>query len=255
MTLADLTHLTHPASAPEQPAWDEYRTLIETAIDGDPRSLQTRIGPSEVGNPCDRCLIHKLAGTPEINTDAAWLPFIGTATHAALADFFMAANGDRARFLVEATVSVGTIGGVDITGHADLFDLVRRRVNDWKIVGKTTLDKVRRHGPSAVYRIQAHLYGRGFTRRGLPVDTVGIHFLPRNSTSLHDAIVWEEPYDEQVALDALHRADMLAAGIAVVGAEAVLASAPTHLGTEFSCRRYPDASQAPATADGFLGLG
>lgn len=253
MSLASLAHLAQPHR--DADAWAEYRATIEAAIDAQPRSQQVRIGPSEIGTPCDRCLVHKLAGTPEIDTDAPWLPFIGTATHAHLEDIFMAANGEKVRYLLEATVSVGTIGGVDITGHADLFDLELHRVGDWKIVGKTTLDRTRRHGPSATYRTQAHLYGRGFVRRGLPVKTVSIFFLPRNAPSLRDALVWEEPYDEQVALDSLARADMFAAGISALGADAVLASMPEHTGDEFSCRRYPDSPvSAGVTADAFLGV-
>jgi hypothetical protein len=137
-----------------------------------------------------------------------------------------------------------------------VFDLDLHRVNDWKIVGKTTLDAARRHGPTPVYRRQAHLYGRGFTRRGLPVQTVSICYLPRNAPDLSHALVWEEPYDESVALEALTRADMLAAAINALGADQVLAAAGPHTGSEFSCKRYPDSpAPAGATPDAFLGIG
>lgn len=247
MTLADLSHLAREPR--DADAWSEYRPLIERAIDSSERSLQTRIGPSELGNPCDRCLIHKLAGTPE-HPSVAWLPFIGTATHAALADIFMHANAEleRVRFLVEATVSVGTVGGVDITGHLDLFDIDLGELTDWKVVGKTTLDKVRRTlHPGEAYRTQQHCYGLGLKRRGLRVRKVRVAFLPRNELSLRGAHIWEEPYDESVALRAIARADMFATAIAVLGVDNVLASAPPHLGSEFSCNRYPD-TQALARA-------
>jgi len=237
--------------------WTQVRSIIETALVNQPRSQQVRIGPSEIGTSCDRCLIHKLAGTIATETGVPWLPFVGTAVHAALENIFAQANaGIPVRWLIETTISVGSIGGVDITGHADLFDLHTGTVMDWKIVGKTTLDKARRHGPSQTYRVQGHLYGRGFTRRDLQVHTVRILFLPRNAMSLADAVIWEEPYDEQIALAALGRADMFAAAIAAMGADAVLAMAGEHTGDEFACRTYDDfPAVAGITADAFLGIG
>ncbi len=255
MSLASLAALQTNVIPSED--WALVRSIIETALLNQPRSQQVRIGPSEIGTPCDRCLIHKLAGTIATEAGVPWLPFVGTAVHAALEDIFTQANaGCPVRWLTETTVSVGSVGGIDITGHADLFDLHTGTVMDWKVVGKTTLDKVRRHGPSQTYRAQGHLYGRGFTRRGLQVQTVRILFLPRNAISLTDAVIWEEPYDEQIALAALGRADMFAAAIAAMGADAVLAMAGEHTGGEFACKTYDDfPAVAGITADAFLGVG
>lgn len=244
-----LAHLERSTPAYDEHAtWRDYRDVIETAIKGQPRSLQKRIGPSEIGNPCDRCLAHKLAGTPEIEQHAPWLPFVGTAVHSELENVFTQANAgrDRVRFLVEATVSVGQIGGVDITGHADLFDLETGEVTDWKIVGATTLKKAR-GGPSLTYRRQAHLYGRGFTRRGLAVNRVRIAYLPRNSVHLGDAVIWSEPYDEQIAVDALARANGIAMVIDALGPDAALAATAPHTHEEFSCSKFPDGNQSPAS--------
>lgn len=235
---------------PPQPrnTWAEYRTVIEAAITHTPRSLQTRIGPSELGTPCDRCLIHKLAGTPEHEHLVPWLPWVGTAVHALLEETFAEANKawPAIRWLVESTVSVGSVGGVDITGHADLFDLHTGEVTDWKIVGATTLRNVKGNGPTLTYRRQGHLYGYGFTRRGLRVTAVRIAYLPRNSVHLGDAVIWSEPYDEQVALDTIARADTFAAWIGALGADTVLASAPPHTHEEHSCNKFSDGIQPPA---------
>lgn len=187
----------------------EYLDVITRAITNHPRSLQKRIGPSEVGNPCARRIGYKLLGAPEVNTgDVSWLPTIGTGVHGWLEDTFTAANAgqDSARYLVELTVSVGEIGGTDITGHVDLYDRVTATAVDWKIVGPTTLKGYRSNGPGQQYRNQIHLYGRGLTRRGLPVDRVMIAFLPRNE-AFGRAHIWHEPYDETVALAALERAE------------------------------------------------
>lgn len=156
--LASLAHLNRAHAATEGNTWGGYRSVIEAAITSQPRSQQKRIGPSEVGNPCTRCLTHKLIGTPESERHAPWLPWIGTAVHAQLEDVFMQANADleQTRYLVEATVAVGEIGGQVITGHADLFDLEVGEVTDWKIVGATTLRNAKANGPSETYRTQAH---------------------------------------------------------------------------------------------------
>lgn len=189
----------------------ELLHVIRTAIADAPRSAQVQIGPSEIGTECDRRVGYKLLGVPAVHVDldGAWRPTVGTAVHAWLADAFGAAAvagwPDRYRWLTEHRVTVGTVPGMgDITGTADLFDRATGTVIDWKIVGVTTLRRVRAHGASAQYRAQAHLYGRGFTLAGVPVRNVAIAYLP-SAGQLTDAHLWTEPYDEAVALDALAR--------------------------------------------------
>lgn len=197
--------------------------LIKNAIAHHPRSLQKRIGPSEIGHPCARRIGYILLGGDALNPfpDTPWKPTIGTAVHAWLEDAFCDANeadpSGWTRWLVELTVAVGTILGHEVTGHCDLYDRVTATAVDWKCVGDTPLKKYRSKGPGDQYRKQIHLYGRGLTARGLPVDTVAIAFLPRNG-ELRDAYIWHETYDEQVALDALQRAEGIALAVQVLGA-------------------------------------
>lgn len=218
--------------------FDELLHTIRAAIDDHPRSQQTRIGPSEIGHPCDRWLSHKLASTPEVNTRSApWLPTVGTAVHAWLEDAFIrdtfAATraGQEPRWRLEERVSVGTIDGQDITGSTDLYDTVTASVVDWKIVGKSRLDTYRRKGPGPQYRVQGHCYGRGWQRAGYDVDQVHIVFLPRNG-ELADTVWWSEPYDEQIAVDALARAEAIAMANTALGpaAPAAMATADSNCG-------------------------
>jgi hypothetical protein len=201
---------------------DELIGYVSNAISNHPRSQQTRIGPSEIGMPCTRRLAHKLAGTVEVNErDAAWRPTVGTAVHSWLEQALQAVNDTLTydRFYLEERLSVGTIGGVEITGSCDCYDRVTATSIDWKIVGPTALKKYRKDGPGEQYRAQAHLYGRGWQRAGNPIDHVAVMFLPSNG-ELHDAHYWTEPYSEQVALDALARANTVADLVQVAGSAA-----------------------------------
>lgn len=211
-----------------------YRGVITNAIAAHPRSLQKRIGPSEIGRPCDRWILHKLAGDGEPDRGPAWKPAIGTAVHAQLEEWFDKANtpntaGDVTNWewVTEQEVTVGQIGGQDITGHSDLFHVPSGTVIDHKIIGPKQLAKYRLHGPSEQYRVQAHLYAAGFTADGGwgPARNVAIAFLPRDG-ELDQAYFWTEPADPHIAAAAMIRANRLWTMLQVVGLEAALAASP-----------------------------
>ncbi|OIU88634.1 hypothetical protein [Microbacterium sp. AR7-10] len=211
---------------------DLYLGVINAGITAHPRSLQKRIGPSELGKPCDRWMLRKLAGEEEPQRGPAWKPAIGTAMHDQLERWFDAANrggGDVANteWVTEWQVTVGRIGDTPITGHSDLYHVPTGTVIDHKVVGAKQLAKYRLHGPSQQYRVQAHLYGKGFTDDGGwgPCRAVAIAFLPRDG-ELHQAYFWSEPHDPHLALDALGRANRLWALLQVVGLDAALRTAP-----------------------------
>lgn len=234
--------------------YNDLLAIVEAAIINQPRSLQLTIGPSEIGNPCDRCLAHKLAGTPEA-PEVGWLPFIGTCVHEALENILLRHENTRAtlgmpgRFLAENRVTVGHIGQ-PISGSTDLFDTHSGTVIDWKIVGTTTLKTVRAHGAKPQYRKQAHLYGKGWEDAGYTVKSVLVAFLPRNAISLRQGRTWQEPYDRTVADAALEHANNLHTAITTFGLQHVLASLPGHITDDgqdsFSCRRFPDFAPAAA---------
>lgn len=188
-----------------------YLDAIVDAIMNSERSLQKEVGPSEIGSPCTRLLGYKLLGIPERPRVPAWKAFVGTGGHLALEDVFDRYNlrnapllNGQERFYIETRVNVGEVNGVAITGSCDLYDRVTGTVVDHKFPGPSMLEGYRKKGPGQQYRAQAHLYGRGWIRAGLPVTRVMIAFLPRHG-ELADAYIWSEPYDEQVALNALQR--------------------------------------------------
>jgi hypothetical protein len=211
---------------------DLYLGVIKDGITRHPRSLQKRIGPSEIGRPCDRWILHKLNGDGEPDRGPAWKPAVGTAVHDQLERWFDAANRgggevDRTEWVTEWEVTVGQIGGVDITGHSDLYHVPTGTVIDHKVVGPKQLSKYRLHGPSQQYRVQAHLYGAGFTRDGGwgPCRDVAIAFLPRDG-ELANTVFWSEPFNPHLAAEAMLRANRLHTMLTVVGIDAALAASP-----------------------------
>jgi hypothetical protein len=207
----------------------ELLDIITRAIDDHPRSQQVELGPSEIGHTCARRIGYAMLGHPEKPGEPNWKATVGTAVHAWLEEQMLGDNRTRSdqptRWLTEMTVVVGELGGVPISGHCDLFDRVTGTVVDWKCVGPTQLKRYKSKGPGEQYRRQAHLYGRGWVQRGQAVEHVGVMFLPRDG-ALRDAYYWHEPYDEQVAIDTLQRAEGIVQATRALG-PAALAILPT----------------------------
>ena len=259
-------HLSMRGGDPRQTA-EHLLHLITDAVSNHPRSLQQRVGPSELGHPCARRLGYKFLGKAErAGTPPNWKATVGTALHSWLEATLDAANLDyeqrtrsgQERFWLEQRVTVGQVAGVDVDGSCDVYDRATATVIDWKTCGPTQLTKYRRLGPGPQYRAQAHLYGRGWRARGVPVDTVMIVFLPRNG-ELSESYTWHEPYNESVAVAALQRADGIALAVAALGTDA-LAVLPTadafcHLCPYFVpaatdlARGCPGDASRPARAD------
>lgn len=227
MTYADLSGLppvTEQHSDPDR-LFTELHDVIVQAIVGRPRAQQTRIGPSEIGTPCTRRLAHKMAGTPEVNSRGpAWRPTVGVAVHEWLAAQFIEDNRrhDPARWLVEFKVDAGVIGDQVLDGSCDLYDRVTDTVVDWKVVGATALKSYRVNGPGEQYRIQAHTYALGWERRGMRPRHVAVVFLP-SAGELGEAVFWHEPYDPDVATNAIDRATLIARLVGQGGSHAAAA--------------------------------
>lgn len=208
--LATFTSRTAAADGADADLAALVTDVVSRADASSARSQQTRIGPSELGHPCPRRIAYRVMGEPEASAGGdPWPAVVGTATHAWLAEAFEAHNtriGYR-RFLTEQRVQI-TDGTTPISGTADVLDTDTGTVLDHKLPGTTAMRSYRNHGPSRVYRVQAHLYGRGFVRAGYEVNRVAIAYYPRGGmlSGLH---TWSEPFDPQVAADALQRHDRI----------------------------------------------
>jgi len=206
---ADGTHRP-PVTGPAREIAAMATEVMTDAMRMHPRSQQTAPGPSELGTPCGRRLAYKILdwGQPNDGRDQ-WLSTIGTAVHSWLAGTFEAANRrlGRTRFLVERRVYLPE----KISGSCDLYDTDTGDVIDWKVTSPDRIRKYARNGPGQQYRVQAHLYGLGWLLAGQQPRRVGIVFLPRGGL-LSGMYVWAEPFDPQVAVDAIgrYRATVLA---------------------------------------------
>lgn len=179
-----------------------------------PRSLQRRIGPSEVGTPCTRQLAYKVAQHPEVNADGGdpWPSYVGTAVHASLEETFA---GSPEQWLTEQRIQVDD----ELAGSTDLVRLSGRvTVIDHKVVGTDKLRRYRREGPSEQYRVQCHLYAHGLIAAGTIVEDVAIAFWPR-SGRLSDLHVWTEPYDQDTVDAALSKLALIRALHSQLGAQ------------------------------------
>ena len=224
---AQALHNTEWMTADPPTEWPTIREQIITMISTHPRSLQAEPGPSELGTTCLRCLAHRLNGDPKRENPASqWAPTVGTGGHLLLQQWFDQHPGQRTVNLNGTEVPVGrrweaekpVITGmlhhhgqpVKVGGHIDLWDAQELATIDWKFVGQSTLNSVKRHGPSQSYKVQASLYGIGIRNMlgFYPVRSC-VYYLPRSARNLDEGYAFETRYDPRPGEWALSRAQQV----------------------------------------------
>lgn len=165
------------------------------------RSLQTALGCSEAGHPCDRRIGYKMAGIPPAaGYSDPWPAVVGTAIHSwmeAAVNNFQEAHGLR-EWVTEMEVWPNPL----VKGHTDLYR--PGLVLDYKFPSPDNLKVMREKGPSAQYMTQVQLYGLGHHEAGRQVDRVGIVACGRQGW-LKDMYVHTVPFDVNVGRAALQR--------------------------------------------------
>jgi CRISPR/Cas system-associated exonuclease Cas4 (RecB family) len=157
------------------------------------RSLQTEVGPSEIGG-CKRKVWYRLNAQPHTNDNQSKLAAImGTAIHAAIEEAIGALDPEGKEYLVETEVAFG-----DMKAHVDLFVPSTGAVIDWK----TSKIKNLGYFPSNQQRWQVQLYGYLLSKNGYEVKTVNLVAIARDGAE-KDIKVHTEPYDETMAHAAL----------------------------------------------------
>ncbi len=229
-----------PASASAESVWDtvgnalgerlaeDLRDLVRAHEAAAERSHQQHLGPSQIGDPCTRCLARAVLGVPvRRQFDDPWCRIIGTAVHAWLEDAAIedCQGRDDVRWLPETKVQPDP-DLLPSGGRCDLYDAATRTVIDHKVIGTARLRHFRASGPGIGYRRQAHLYGLGYVNAGRAVDNVAVAFWQRGGR-LSDLHVWTEPYDPSVAEQALTRFRTVR-DLALATGEAILPMLPAH---------------------------
>lgn len=171
------------------------------AVDDERPRTKAGFGVSGLGG-CARKAWHQMRGDEPVNPDVKRLPAIlGTAIHAALET--------AAERLPNALTEVELfVEEVELAGHADL---IRNGVlDDYKTTTLKNLRWIKSHGPSRNQRWQVHTYAYSWNHSPTfaeDADYPDIHmvrlvYIARDGDET-DVLVWEEDYDEQVALEAI----------------------------------------------------
>jgi hypothetical protein len=168
-----------------------------------PRSRQMSIGPSAVGNACDRALAFDLAGVEAVNFPDPLKAYVGTGLHAMLEAAVRLRDRETNRYLVEHEV---TYRGV--TGKVDLFDRVLGRAIDWKSKELSKINRLRGRAMSYEYLVQQQIYAAGLRAQGENVKSVSLVFIPVNGL-LRDILTQTVPVDVSVADIAIDRLEGL----------------------------------------------
>lgn len=186
----------------------ELSDLILWADANSERSKQLAIGPSELGDECDRRLAYRIAGVSPVNEFDPWPAIVGTSVHtwldAAVRKYESFTRSGR--YLTEMVVHPNDL----IMGHSDLYDAKRKMIIDWKTVSAKNMTKFREEGPPDSYVTQINLYGMGQVNAGRPVEKVCLVALGRAGW-LSDMYVWVDDYKPEIATWALDRVYRLGA--------------------------------------------
>jgi len=186
---------------PSQAIADRLRQTITRHAQFAPRSLQTRIGLSEIGDPCARKIAYKITGTEKTNVSTdPWASISGTAIHAWLADCF----GTDPNYLVEQKVEAAT----GLSGTVDLYDIEQGLVIDHKCVGATSMKKRLKEGMTKTQRVQLSMYALGLIKMGYQPKNIACAYYPLGGR-LDNLHVVVEPFFIGTAMDAINRMETI----------------------------------------------
>ena len=190
--------------------YEEVRSTMDTE-----RSRQQKIGISEYGAECRRCVARKLSLQYVKINDPSWKAQMGTFGHAGMDEHFTEkyvalqapdaiATDEKPLYYAERRVEVMSYKGLELGGSCDLYiqGATYGIVVDWKFQGDYSLKKSAKGQISRAYTVQMHTYGFGYELLGLPVTHVLLYALPR------DGELWEAKpnlmrYDRQLVIDEL----------------------------------------------------
>lgn len=177
----------------------EFITMIRWYEEASPRTRQVSLGPSDIGDECDRSLGYKIAGIRGTHKGDPWGAWVGTAMHHRMEKVVKAyqkAHGGV--WMIEGEVIVDPL----VRGHADY---IRTPVLvDLKSVSPDGMDRVKKKGLPPKYLVQGNLYAKGLNQMGIPIESIAFIFMPK-AGKLDNFYTWAGAHDPQIADDALAR--------------------------------------------------
>jgi hypothetical protein len=229
------------------------------------RSQQTKIGISEIGHKCQKCLARKLSGLyPDDggSPEDGWKAQVGTMGHAYLEEHFgarwrervvhpgestprlsegwdgQAPTDERPWFYLEHTVHVDSYRGMELDGHCDLYirGATFGMVVDWKFPGPPKMKEFAAGKPGQVYEIQQNTYGFGWALQGFPVTHVCLFALPREG-NLDDASPNLARFEPERTIERLELVHQLIDVAEMAGWPSVISTAPAATFC-YDCKRY-----------------
>lgn len=189
------------------------QTVRATIMKQSARDQQSSVGPSDLGDPCDLCLASKMArhgplavgqGRESGFSLSAW---VGTSMHEKLErDLDLPPE----MYLCEEKVFIHEIPGYGrINGHIDVQFLLMGIWNDYKSAKVKDIQSYKLNGPPWKHVVQLMLYGYGLRKAGRKADYAALTYIPRDNNNPDSIWVATAEYNEQIALDALARAEAM----------------------------------------------
>jgi hypothetical protein len=187
--------------------------LMATITMPSSRDEQRMPGPSDLADPCDVCVAHKIAlscGMAIENPNRrnfslkAWN---GTAVHQKI-------ERDLPRVYKHAeqeiTVVIGEVEGLGtIKGHIDLYLPLQKAMCDWKTTDLKKLNVYRTTNVPSSHFGQTMLYMHGLRVSGREAEVANLAYIPRDSNKTSDIWVASCSFREDIALGLLERAAYL----------------------------------------------
>lgn len=203
-----------------------YDRIIKELTKPSARDKQRKVGPSELGDLCERCLAEKLLGVHQEEKNYPLAPMIGTAFHLYLENTIGLKD-----YLKETRVTVGEVKGYGaIRGTADGFDTATGHVVDYKVLSKKKIKAFSSatffdeecnpefysdsltEGQLKKYYYQMQLYGLGMENAGYEVNHTSLILFPRDCTVESVMSASHElcfKYNREAALNVLERANQI----------------------------------------------
>lgn len=177
-----------PEPIPQTPFSHWVRELILRSELRRPRTLQRHIGPSQVGEKCDRQLAMTMMGADPVAFSDPLKAWVGTGVHLSMQNAVEEENASR-RYLTEHPV---TYRG--ISGSVDFFDRLTGAMADWKSKELAKIRAAVKASTDEGYAIQQQVYAAGLQEQGERVNSIHLVYIPVNGKL-------DDIYDDYIEVD------------------------------------------------------